>query len=86
MAFIFGERDFRRATLDRLLSTLDEETEANEDSLSAQVKGFLSRTPGAAIVDMLVNDEAICSQYTQFYCKLSTQKNIISHKSTKPMN
>lgn len=74
MAFIFGERDFRKATLGRLLSTLDEDTEANEDSLSAQVKGFLSKTPGADIVDMLVNDEAICSQYAQFYCKLSTEQ------------
>lgn len=67
MALIFVECDFRKATLDRLLRPLDEDTDASDDNLPAHVKGFLSmtRAPGTAIVDMLVNVDAICSQNTE---------------------
>lgn len=65
MALTFTDREFRITTLDRLPRVLEEDMDANEDSLSAEVKGFLSMiraAPGAAIADILVNVDAICSR------------------------
>ena len=82
MALIFAERDFLITTLCRLPNALEEDIEDDDDSLSAQVKGFLSATqaPGAAIVDMLVNVDAIYSVNTQTPLQINNPQNIISNK------